>query len=654
MGMPPVGEASGRFALRAPPLLVLTQDALLLEVLKAVTDPVHEVCVAGSEVDFSATLLAHHGGVAVLDCAATAAPIAQLTERLHTQFPELVLIVAGSIDEQGRLAAQIADGSVHRFLHKPFSEQRVRLFVEAAWRRHAEALAAPATRAAPAARRARAGRRWPVIVACAAIATPLVWLATHTAPPLRQGAPALPSNAGAATGDAALEGLLARADLALERGALTAPAGASAADLYREALRRNAGEPRALNGLEQVIGQLLSRAEAQLQQGRLDAAQQLADQARAISPHHARVAFVVAQISAQRERAVLDKAQRAAAGGDVTAALAVLDDASRGGHRSKLVDEARQQLAQKQLDARVADYLNRGSAALQRGQLIAPVEDNARFYLESARALAPNDPLVQQATRDLIARLESEARSALAAKDAEQADTWASAAANAGADPVHVAALHEQAQQLRRAARAESLAQLSSAFDERLAQGRLLEPASDSARYYLTQLIHTDPADPATQRARTTFAARLLEEARSTLRAQDFATTRRWLDEARASGADEAATAELERALSAAQHEAQQADTYVNESTLTRTRYVAPKFPDEARLRGINGWVELQYLVGTDGTVSDVTVVGAQPVGVFEQAALDAVRHWRYQPVLRAGQLVSQRTRLRLRFTVQP
>ena len=76
---------------------------------------------------------------------------------------------------------------------------------------------------------------------------------------------------------------------------------------------------------------------------------------------------------------------------------------------------------------------------------------------------------------------------------------------------------------------------------------------------------------------------------------------------------------------------------YVNESTLTRTRYVAPKFPHEARLRSIEGWVELHFVVGTDGTVGELAVVGAQPVGVFEQAALDAVRHWHYQPLLRTA-----------------
>ena len=63
--------------------------------------------------------------------------------------------------------------------------------------------------------------------------------------------------------------------------------------------------------------------------------------------------------------------------------------------------------------------------------------------------------------------------------------------------------------------------------------------------------------------------------------------------------------------------------------------------------------MDLQFVVNTDGSVGELSIVGAQPVGIFEQAALDAVRHWHYQPVMRDGQAVSQRARVRLRFAMQ-
>ena len=664
----PHGIARGPFAALPAPLLALTQDARFLATLRKISEPAHAVHATGSEIDLAAGLMAQEAGVAVLDSAAVATPIQQLAGRLHTQFPDLVLIVAGTAEEQGALAALITDGSVHRFLHKPVSEQRVRLFVEAAWRRHEETRSGQ--RAAAAAPTHPRRGRWGVIAAALiAVAAPLAWLLTRP-PPAETPAPATPAaanTAAAAANDAALEDLLARADKALAEGALVGPAGDNAADLYREALRRNARDPRAVNGLEQVIDRLVTDAEAQLQEHRLDAAQQLADEARAINPSHPRVAFLTAQIGAQRERAVLGKAQRAAAGGDVSAALAVLDDATRGGHRSTLVDEARQQLAQKQIDEHVADFVARGRDALGSGALLEPPEQNAHFFIESARALAPNDPAVQLARQDLIARLEGEARKAVAAGNAEQADSWANAAADDGAEAAEVDSLHASAQQLRGAAKATTLARVESLFNQRLAQGRVLEPASDSAKYYLEQLAQAEPAAASTLAARTAFETRLLDEAHGAVQAKDYAAARRWLSEAHSAGASPAGISAAEAELSAAPSapaaalsagaEASGAPgasdaAYLNESALTRTRYVAPQYPPSARDRGIAGWVDVQFLVNPDGSTSEVTIVGAQPVGVFEQAALDAVRHWRYQPVLHEGAASTQRARVRVRFAV--
>ena len=402
-----------------------------------------------------------------------------------------------------------------------------------------------------------------------------------------------------------------------------------------------------------MIGRLLGSSEVQLQQGHLEAAQALASQARALDPQRSHIAFLLGQIATARERAVLDRAQRAAAGGDLAGALTVLDGAARSTHRSTLVEAAREALAQQQLDARVADYLSRARDALSRAQLIAPLEDNARFYIESARTLAPNDARVAEALSDLIVRLESEARQALAAKNPEAAEGWIAAAAATGADATEVAALRTQVGELRTAASADAFTGLALAFNQRLTQGKVDEPPSDSAKFYLAQLLKADAANPSAQLARASYGKRSLEEAQAALGRRDFSGGEHWLGEARAAGADAAAVAALETDLHSAAAEAQQAAAYVNESALTRTRYVAPKFPEEAQLRGIEGWVELHFLVGTDGTVSELTVVGAQQVGVFEQAALDAVAQWRYQPVQHDGQPVSQRAQLRLRFTVR-
>ncbi len=664
---------------------MLTQDEKFLALLRKVSEPAHAVRAVGSEIDLSAALMAHHAGVAVLDAAALATPPVQLAARLRAQFPDLVLIVAGGAAEQGALAAQITDGSVHRFLHKPLSEQRVRLFVESAWRRQQEAYGGRRTAPPP---QAAAGKPWWLLgVAALALAVPMAWFLMRS-----PGAGTHGTAASSAVDDAALEKLLERADHALATGALVAPPAGNAADLYREALRLSARDPRAVSGLEQVIDRLLADADAQLQAHHLEAAQQLADAARSISPNHPRVAFLSAQIDAQRERLVLSKAQRAAASGDVSSALAVLDDASRGGeHRSTLVDEARQQLAQKQVDARVTDFLNRAHEALGAGAVLQPPEANARFFVESARALAPGNSLVQQARAELAARLLAEAHQAVTAGNAEAADPWIAAAAEAGADTTELETLRTASAQLRGAARADSTARLETLFNQRMSQGRLLEPSGDSARYYLEQLAQAEPASSSTLSARNAFETRLTDEARAAVHMKDYPAARHWLSAAHANGASPAVISAIEAELAAAQDGAAKAadipatvtsapaaaaaapaqapaaerppaaaaaagaaSGFVSAGELNRTRYTQPQYPVAAREHGIEGWVDVQFLVRKDGSLGDLTVVGAQPVGVFEQSALDAVRRWRYQPILRDGQASEQRARIRVRFAVKP
>ena len=92
----------------------------------------HAIEAVEAEADLASHLMHAQGGVALIDAAAATSPITSLTERLKAQFPDLVLVVAGGTEDQGALTPQITRGTVYRFLHKPLSEQRVKLFVAAA------------------------------------------------------------------------------------------------------------------------------------------------------------------------------------------------------------------------------------------------------------------------------------------------------------------------------------------------------------------------------------------------------------------------------------------------------------------------------------------------------------------------------------------
>jgi protein TonB len=57
-----------------------------------------------------------------------------------------------------------------------------------------------------------------------------------------------------------------------------------------------------------------------------------------------------------------------------------------------------------------------------------------------------------------------------------------------------------------------------------------------------------------------------------------------------------------------------------------------PVYPARALEREKEGTVRVRITIAPDGTVSDAVVLLAQPPGWFENAAIDAVRRWTYQP----------------------
>ena len=78
----------------------------------------------------------------------------------------------------------------------------------------------------------------------------------------------------------------------------------------------------------------------------------------------------------------------------------------------------------------------------------------------------------------------------------------------------------------------------------------------------------------------------------------------------------------------------------------------APVYPYKARQRNIEGFVKVKMLVRADGTVGEVSVLDAQPKGLFDSAALKAVPGWRFQPGVIDGQAVPSWVVTTIRFTL--
>ena len=80
------------------------------------------------------------------------------------------------------------------------------------------------------------------------------------------------------------------------------------------------------------------------------------------------------------------------------------------------------------------------------------------------------------------------------------------------------------------------------------------------------------------------------------------------------------------------------------------TRRVAPDYPDTAMRKGIQGYVDVHFTITAQGAVTNVAVTSSDPGEVFDRAATDAVRRWRYDPRVVDGQPVDSQSQVRLQF----
>ncbi|GBL06301.1 energy transducer TonB [Glaciecola sp. KUL10] len=68
---------------------------------------------------------------------------------------------------------------------------------------------------------------------------------------------------------------------------------------------------------------------------------------------------------------------------------------------------------------------------------------------------------------------------------------------------------------------------------------------------------------------------------------------------------------------------------------------VSPVYPRRALQRGIQGYVIVEFTVNEIGAVVNPVVVEAEPQGIFEQAAMDAAKKFKYKPRVVNGEPTS-------------
>jgi protein TonB len=70
-------------------------------------------------------------------------------------------------------------------------------------------------------------------------------------------------------------------------------------------------------------------------------------------------------------------------------------------------------------------------------------------------------------------------------------------------------------------------------------------------------------------------------------------------------------------------------------------------------MKGIEGWVELEFVINSDGTVANPVILGAVPAQIFNRSAMRAILRWKFKPRFVDGRAVSRRGRQVIEYKLE-
>jgi TonB family protein len=431
--------------------------------------------------------------------------------------------------------------------------------------------------------------------------------------------------------------LLEKARLAMHERRFTEPAGDNALLYYRSATAADASNAEARDGLQRVAGVLAGRFDEALNAARLDEAAQTLANFKAAAPTDARVA-------AFEQRLYSAEIGKALADGNLDRAATLVHQAQAAGDISAdQLAKWRADIGRHVEDAKISRLAGLAEDRIRDGKLID--EDGARSYVQQLLAAAAASATTLRVQRELGSAELRKARDAALAKNSAEEDRWLNEARAAGMKPADILAFqHDLTNARQKATQAESERGLQMARD-RIRDGRLTDPAQDSAAYYLTQVQTSDAANAGLADVSRDLAAKLLERARASIAAgkapdADLALAKRW-------GADPKDLAAVQQ-LNAPR--TQGPDPATLAASLKRLRAPPPDYPQAALNQSVSGSVTLQFTVDVKGEPRDVHIVEATPPGVFDRAAVNAIKRWRYAPTVINGTPVEVPVKTLMRF----
>jgi TonB family protein len=207
-------------------------------------------------------------------------------------------------------------------------------------------------------------------------------------------------------------------------GYIFSPPGENAVELYVAAMSSAPDDPIVASELEDVVDQTLGMIEKALLEQRGDDAAEAVQMVRLADPDNSRLLFLDAQIKQMQLRDAIDQARVALRNGrfEDAANLIGMAEAVNSGDASE-IDGLKQELAAARSEQEVGEVLAMANQRLNENKLIAPSNDNARYYYELALSNAPDNPAAQQGITIIASKLVLQARQAIDQEQFPLADT---------------------------------------------------------------------------------------------------------------------------------------------------------------------------------------------------------------------------------------
>lgn len=429
------------------------------------------------------------------------------------------------------------------------------------------------------------------------------------------------------------------------------PADGSALTLFRSALLLDPNNGEAHQGLLRLAEILFARVQSALDERKFDVALQALETARSINPGDGRLSALDGRIASLK--AEFGPAQILAAinAQSFDRAAQLIDEAARTKSlNTAKLSQLRDELRRRHEEFDVANFVKLIDARLQQDKLTEPHNDNAAYYLAQARTAGASAAVLQPQYQEFNRRLALAVHAAIDQRRLADVDRMLADLRSYSAPAATVSGLQHDlnAARSQQAAAAPEQPHYLDLAQSRLTQGKVTEPDNDSALFYVNQLRATDPKNGELPRISSAVQAQILDQARTALDANQPAKAEALLQMAAGLGTAPDLPALNQRLAQVKKAAAGMPE--VAEASLTRLRQVELDYPEDARRRGAEGWVDLSYVITAEGKVTTVKVLNSNPAGVFDTAATRALSRLRYKPPVQDGKPAAVSTKLRIAF----